>query len=149
MTTIPRSTQLSTFSTVKTILKTSSGLVKFSDSDYYQHFPKLKSSSFGGFPFIHINIPINSDNDMFLGVNSKDRTFEVPVRIYVKYEFRDDMLGFINAALDVLDSSDSTFQDSGYYESDVRLADEPLPTVLDTQTILVADILLTLEGEVR
>jgi len=148
--TISSSTQLSTFDTIKTILKTSSDLTyKFKDSSYYQFEPNFKSLSAASLPLIVINVPQLEDQEEFLGNTSREKEFEVNIQLYISYHARDKYLTYANAIIKILEDSQSTFKSNGYDLQKVDIDDIPQVVTLKDKQMVIGNTVLILEGEIR
>ena len=120
---ITSSAQLSTFSTIKSILMTSTVLnTKFATGDYYEFEPNLKAGSFSGYPYIVINTPsLSNPDETFEGVSFKVN--QIIIELVVEYSARSNFVTYANAIIDVIESNESTLESVGLYNTKIEFDD--------------------------
>ena len=148
---ITKSSQLSVFSIIKSIMLSNSILSGRFTGRIFQFEQKPKSGSFRGFPYIYVEIPISDTVPEFLGDVTDEKTFEIYIYMLIEYLARDKVLTYSNAILDVLNSSNakSTFIAAGYYLEKTELVTQPQLTLIDQKDVLVTNFVTYLGGEVR
>jgi hypothetical protein len=145
---VTNTTQLSTFSLIRGILLSNSTLSsKFKKSDFYEFDIKPKSSQFGGFPCIIIQVPDVDDMQEYLGNIVNKKEFEIEIVLLMDYLARSNYASYASALITALDSSESTLAASGYHF--VRISGgKGSPIVMDSKELIEGRFILTLEGEV-
>jgi len=150
MTRITNTTQLSTFSTIRTIIRGNATLAaKYTVDDFYEFMPNFKSSTFKGLPFMLIETP-NADTeegDDVLGNVVDFKGFTVTITIFTDYSARDQHTGDVNQALTTLRNSQSTLESAGYDYVDLR-SSKPDIDYMNQKQVVFTEIELDLAGEV-
>jgi len=148
MTAITNTSQLSTFSVIRSVLRTNPTIAaKFPVGNFYEFEPKHKSQSFRGFPYIIISIPNTDDVDEYLGDITTNREFNCEIIMRMEYEARDNLSSYASNIIKELDNSLSTFTSSGYYMKKVTFEGASTLTI-DQKELVEARFTLILTGEV-
>lgn len=124
---ITNTTQLSIFSLIRSAIKANSTLLtKFSDRNILQYEPKHKSSSFVGFPYIVVKIPVTETEFVTLDHSDTEKSLDVTLILRMDYLAKDNFLNYANALIKAIESYESTFDTNGYFntEINVRSVDE-------------------------
>jgi len=149
MTTITATGMLSTFSSIRTIIRTDSTLgAKFSLRDFYEFEPKHKSPSFNGMPYIIINVPSADDADGYLGDYFRHKEFMIEIILRMEYMAKDNYSGYASRLLNILDSSNALFEAYGYHLVSVSADGSPTTLSIEQKEIIEGRFTLTLQGEV-
>lgn len=147
--TITNTTQLSTFSIIKGILKNNSTLsAKFKDSDYYEFEPNMKSMSSNDLPYIVIELPTTDTGIMTVDNSISFKELSIPLMLVVDYDARSKFTEYANAIIKQIESSESTFEASGYYGIRIDLVDTSIE-IVDQKQIIVGEFEITSIGSVR
>mgnify|MGYP001586057854 CR=1 FL=1 len=146
---ITNTTQLSTFSIIKSIiLSNATFAAKFKGSNILEFEPKLKSQSFCGFPYIVVNIPDLDDIEEYLGDKVRHKEFEVEITMVMEYIAKDNYASYASNLITVLDSSDSTLKANGYNLVKVTADGTPDLQTVQSKELVVGSFSLLLQGEV-
>lgn len=147
--TITNTTQLSTFSIIKGILKNNSTLAaKFKDSDYYEFEPNLKSMRSSDLPYIVIELPTTDTGMMTLNNSKTFKDLSISIMLVIDYDARSKFLGYANAIIRQIESAETTFEASGYYGIKIDLIDTSIE-VIDQKQVIVGEFEITSVGSVR
>lgn len=145
---ITNTTQVSLFSLVKTQLKANSTLAaKFKDSSYYRFEPSLKSFSFSQLPIIIIKTPTTESEFLVLDHSNNMKDFSVDIIMILDFTARDKLDTYSNAIIAQLESAESTFESSGYFNLEVDLVDAS-EDIIQERKVVAASFELTLSGSV-
>jgi hypothetical protein len=113
-------TQLSVFDTIKSVLISDSTIsAKFRSQDFFQYDPQLLSNPLNQFPYIVIGVPDVETKDFIIDYSTALKAMTVTITLVIEYEAREKVLTYANAIISSLESARSTFDDSGYYISQV------------------------------
>jgi len=147
MAAISSTTQLSVYSTIKSLLQTSSVLnTKFTSNDYYQFEPNAKSASFRGYPYIWINIP-ETETDLLVTDHSTNlKDFNIDIILRMEYEARDNYLTYANAIISTIESGESTLQSAGYYNVKIELIGTDDHQIIEQKQVIEGLFQLSVNG---
>jgi len=149
MTQITNTSQLSTFSILKAIILSNSTLsTKFSGSNILEFDPKLKSSSFPGFPYIVVNVPGVDNTEEYLGNTLRHKEFEVEITMVMEYLAKGNYSSYVSNLVSVLDASDATLKANGYNLVKITADGKPDQQTLQSKEVIIGSFTLTLQGEV-
>ena len=149
MTQITNTSQLSTFSLIRTIILTNSTLsTKFNVNNILEFDPKLKSLNSPGFPHIIVNVPDVDDTEGYLGDYLRRKEFDVEIILRMGYEAKDNYTSYASNLITVLDASNSTLNASGYHLIKVNSDGKPELITINSKECLEGTFSLMLEGEV-
>lgn len=144
--------QLSTFSVIKSVLRTNSTInTKFTTNDYYEFEPNTKAVSFNGYPYFLIRVPTTDTNLLVLNNSTTIKDFSVQILMRMDYEARANFTKYAGAVISTIESSSaaSTFEANGYYNTKIELLSVSDKTIIDEKQIVEADFLLTFHGNVN
>jgi hypothetical protein len=145
---ITNTTQLSTFSIIRSILLSNSVLSKkFSTNDFYEFEPKHKSNSFKSFPYIIINVPSADNLNEYLGDIINHKEFEVEIILRMDYLARDNFSSYASNILYEIEKSNSIFSANGYHLIKISSSSPELLSV-QSKEIVEGNFSLLIEGEV-
>lgn len=146
---ITSTTQLSTFETVRDIFLADSTLSKkFKESNIYQFEPNMKSLSFRSLPYIVINIPNTETELLTMNHEQTQKEFNIEIVLVVAYEpARDKVLEYMNAIIDSLENSESTFDALGYFNLRID-AETPTVELIKEKQVVVSLMTLSFSGGV-
>jgi len=149
MTQITNVSQLSTFSIIKAIILSNSILSrKFSGVNVLEFEPKLKSSSFCGFPYMVVNVPDLEDMEEYLGDKVRHKEFDVEIQLVMDYEAKGNYTSYASNLISVIDSSNATLKANGYDLIKITTDGKPDQQTLHSKELLIGTFTLTLQGEV-
>lgn len=148
---VTKTTQLSTFTIIKNIIKSNSTLSKkFTDNNIYQFDPFNLQSKDLILPFIYVAIPGMNNNDKTLGNNNTyDKGFQLPIKIAIEYVAKDNFINYLNALVYEFEKSSNKtiLSASGYDDVEIDV-DEPLPEIFHNNQVISCTIILKFSGEV-
>jgi len=148
MVNITNTTQVSVFSITKGILQTNSVLnLKFRDSDYYRFEPRLKSLTSRNLPQIIIKTPTTDSEFLVLDHSDNSKDFNSTIILKMDSTAEDKFDTYVNAIIAEIESSESTYESSGYFNAAIDLDDTDKDLEND-RSILVAIFSLTFDGTV-
>jgi len=148
MANITNTTQVSLFSLVKAVLKTNSTLnQKFRDKDYYQFQPSFKTFSFSSLPIIIIRTPTTITNNLVLSHTQTEKEFDAEITIIMDFNARGKFDTYVNAIIAELESSEATFESSGYYNLKVEMNDSG-ESVIQSKSVVTGILGLSFTGGV-
>ena len=147
MTAVTITTQLSTFALIRDIILTSSSLTtKFTKNDFYEFEPNLKSPGVK-LPHFVLRLPRTETDTLVIDQSTTIKEFTVDILLKMDYSARDKAVTYSNALIRAIESSESTFQSSGYYMpviEVVKIDDE----IEDQKQLIVGQFELKLTGNV-
>lgn len=147
---IVSASQLSTFSTVRSILLSNTVLAsRFSLKNVLEFEPKVKSANFCGFPYIVVNVPGVSDLQERLGNSVRAKEFDVEIVLRLEYDARSRFSEYASAIVSVLDMAESQFCAAGYSLVLVGFDGPPSLVSLHDKELVEGRFSLILFGEVR
>lgn len=145
---ITNTSMLTTFSMIRTVILTNSTISgKINASDFYEFEPNEKSTQFKGFPYMIVMVPQMENTEQYLGEVTKDKMFTVEIILRMEWEARDNFASYASNIISVLESSNSTYQASGYNLVGVDF-EGPLKDVVHQRQIVEGSFMLALSGEV-
>ena len=145
---ITSTTQLSTFSTIKDILLTSTLLSnKFRKSDFYEFEPKRLGHQFSQVPYIVINVPTSDEELLTLDQSTSLLDMDVEIELVMDYEARSNFSNYASAILDAIRSSRGTLEVAGYSDATIDF-NGASSEILDKKSIVAGTFTLTMEGYV-
>lgn len=147
MTAVTVTTQLSTFSTIRTILLSNTTLAaKFTSNDIYQYEPNLKSPDIR-LPYIAIDLPSTTTDLYVMSLNDSLKTFEISMRLVVEYQARDNFINYANAILAVIEGTESSFNGIGLFNIKCEFQDASTE-ILKEQQVIAGNFSITGDGTV-
>jgi len=151
MTAISKSTQLSTFEVIRTILRTDDTLnSKFSVQDYYEFDPQVKALDFNSYPYMIVSVPETEDQKMFVGDLTYEQEFTVNITMVNEFRARGTVTNLMSALLAKLQGATEDIRDAGGYEFvSINLIGQPEVTSINQKQVIVTLFELTLTGEVK
>lgn len=145
---IDKDSQLSTFSLIRTALLENDVIsAKFKTQDIYEFDPKEKGSQFKGFPYIWVNLPFTSNEQVTLEGGLK--TFTANLYLRVEFMARDKFTGYANAVLVSIKDYEKYFQREGYMNTNIELLDIDPNTVIHQKELVEGTFEITWHGQVR
>lgn len=148
MTSITNTSQLNTFSMVRSVILANTAIsAKFKTSDFYEFEPKHKSAGFGGFPYIIISVPDTEKGEGYIGDLLDEKKFDIDITMRMDYLARDNFTTYASNILKELENSNSTFQASGYYLDEVIFSGSEI-VIINQKELVQGTFTLTLRGEV-
>ena len=151
---ITNTTQLNTFSTIRTILNNNSTIAgKFSVSDYYEFTPNLKALGVS-IPYIVIEPPTTPGTEFVTLDNAtRDKPFIVNIEFVFDYHAKSvtdnhdlsNIRSYLNQAVVDLEGAASTFNAAGYYHPKAEVGDIA-PEYRHQKQVIVGVVELDLKG---
>jgi hypothetical protein len=151
MTSIATTTQLSTFSLLRSIILSNATLAsKFNINNILEFEPKHKSTNFCGFPYMVVSVPEINDTEDYLGNQVRHKEFDVEIMLRMDYLAKDNYTTYASALISVMDSAtaNSAMQASGYHIVKVE-AGKPEVINLNQKELVEGIFTIMLEGDVR
>ena len=147
---ITKTTQLNTFSMIRTALLANSTIsAKFTATQILEFEPKIKGSSFNKFPYIVVRGPENPNEDGYLGNELENRNFNIDISLVMDYFAKDKYTGFANAIINALNTGESSYKESGYDYIGAEATGPPVPVTESQKDLLVGDFIMILNGDVE
>jgi hypothetical protein len=141
--------QLSSFNTIKTVLKSSSVLsAKFQDTMYYEFEPRIKGPGFKGFPYIVINTPTNSEPDSSMDRSWRLKPFSAVIELVMDYEARANVVTYANAIINAIETGTTTFESAGIYGVECTLNGIDDQEIRDMKPVVRVTFDMTWTGQV-
>jgi len=144
-------TQLSTFETLRTIIKSNSTLTsKFDNNNIYNFDPADINNKLDLlFPYIYISIPSINIQDRTLGNTSFDKEFAINIKLILEWQARDKMITYYNALIYELEKAvnQSTLSSLGYDDLKIK-SETPISEIIHENPVISATITIELGGEV-
>lgn len=143
---ITTTTQLSTFSLLRTVLLADSTIgARFKTADFYEIEPLHKSSGFKGFPYIWIRTPSTSTEFITMTHADTDKTFESEIIVRMDYMARANFITYANAIVSAIEAATSTFEASGYFNHHIEFNGVDVVTI-DSKDCVEGRFMFTCSG---
>ena len=147
MTAVTITTQLSTFTIIRDILRGNSSIgAKFAKTDFYEFEEKLKAIK-TRIPLFVIMIPSTETDLLVFDSSSTIKEFSVGILLKMDYSARDNFITYANAVIYEIEKSSTTFEASGYYFPKIELIKADAE-VEDEKQLIVGEFELKLTGNV-
>lgn len=147
MTAVTIDSQLSTFTLVRDILLGSSVLsAKFSRNDFFEFEENLKAVNVR-LPHFVIKLPSTNTDLLVINQGTTIKEFSVMILLKMDYSARSNFRTYANAVIRQVESSESTFEASGYYMPKIELSNAS-DEVEDEKQLIVGEFELRLIGNV-
>jgi hypothetical protein len=133
---ITNTTQLSTFSIIRDIIRGDSTLsVKFPVSSFYEFEPNIKSLKRSFLPYFIIKVP-NTDVEFIDMKHQNQMTeFNIDITMVMDYDARDNFTSYANKVIRQIESNETTFEAYGYFNVKIKLNDSGSDYIDGGQTV--------------
>ena len=146
---VTNSTQLSTYSLIKTILLKDSTLkLKITSNRIYNFEPKLKTGAGQKIPYIVVNVPDQDNPTLVLNRQTKIKEFTVILELVMDYTAKDNVVDYCNRIIDIIETNYTDLNASGYYNMEIVLDDINDQEVKDSKELIRSTFSLTLTGAI-
>lgn len=147
---ITNTTQLDFFSILKSVLKTNTVINDIFGSKIRQFEPDPKESKFKNYPYIWAKIPTTPETELITldhGTTNKLFNVEMFVRTsYINELHKQKFRRWLNSIISVVEGSETTFDNSGYYNIRINLVDIDDQQIISQKQLLEAKFELTFSG---